>query len=333
MDGSDDLSRALAGVVGKLPVRDLGPSVQRLIDVYRGTIATDVPVLRHAVDVAAYAAYRMPATYAATKFALNEVRMRVSGWQPSSHLDIGGGTGAAAWAAAGVWPGPRPVAIVDWSEPALALGRDLASCATEESLREAQWLHRPLEPSVVTKPADLVTLSYVLGELPAEVRDALIDRIASQGQVVAIVEPGTPAGYARILAARDRLVEAGMDVVAPCPHNAGCPLERVRDWCHFAVRVNRSVAHRQLKDAALPYEDEKFSYVVASRADSRRAGARILRHPVQRKGLVQLRLCTEHRGVQREIVSKREGPLYRAARDANWGDEWPPAGLDQADPG
>jgi ribosomal protein RSM22 (predicted rRNA methylase) len=54
-------------------------------------------------------------------------------------------------------------------------------------------------------------------------------------------------------------------------------------------------------------------------------GGRILRHPQQRKGLVSLRLCRADGELADTVVSKRQGELYKAARDVEWGDAWPPA--------
>jgi ribosomal protein RSM22 (predicted rRNA methylase) len=148
------------------------------------------------------------------------------------------------------------------------------------------------------------------------------------------VEPGTPDGFARVLAARDVLRAAGLHIAAPCPHQADCPLASAPpDWCHFASRVNRSPLHRRLKDADLGHEDEKFAYVIATDAPVPAAPARVLRHPQKRKGLVTLQLCTPDDGVRQALVSKRQGADYRAARDVAWGDAWPldPAGRGEAD--
>ncbi|WP_220189546.1 small ribosomal subunit Rsm22 family protein, partial [Streptomyces phytophilus] len=123
------------------------------------------------------------------------------------------------------------------------------------------------------------------------------------------------------------LVDAGFEVLAPCPHSAACPMEGTADWCHFAARVQRSALHRRVKGGELGHEDEKFSYVAAVRPGGTAAApapARVVRHPQLRKGLVLLELCTAGEGLARTTVSKRQGPRYRAARDVRWGDAWPP---------
>jgi ribosomal protein RSM22 (predicted rRNA methylase) len=96
------------------------------------------------------------------------------------------------------------------------------------------------------------------------------------------------------------------------------------DWCHRPVRVARSAAHREAKRADLSYEDEKFAYIVLTReAPRRRAPARIVRKPIRNAGHLHLDGC-ESGGIKRRTISRSDGPLYRAARDASWGDLWPP---------
>ncbi|MEU9338951.1 small ribosomal subunit Rsm22 family protein [Streptomyces sp. NPDC048290] len=323
MDGiGESLRGALAGVLDGVSGRRAGGAVERLIGVYRGETPTDVPILRDRADVAAYAAYRMPATFAAVSSALGEFADAVPGWVPGSHLDIGGGTGAATWAVSATWAGTRPVTVLDWAEPALALGRELAAARPE--LRDVSWRRARIGAGLVVDDADLVTVSYVLGELTEDGRAAVVDAAASAGQAVVVVEPGTPDGYERVLAARARLIAAGFRIAAPCPHSAGCPIVPGTDWCHFAARVSRSALHRQIKGGSLAYEDEKFSYVAATRFPNEPAAARVVRRPQLRKGQVLLDLCEAQERLARVTVTKRHGDLYKAARDADWGDPWPP---------
>lgn len=50
------------------------------------------------------------------------------------------------------------------------------------------------------------------------------------------VEPGTRLGGNTIMRLRDLALEGGLAALAPCPHNAACPLlagQGRRTWCHF----------------------------------------------------------------------------------------------------
>ncbi|WP_327314633.1 small ribosomal subunit Rsm22 family protein [Streptomyces sp. NBC_01235] len=319
---SETLRGTLTDLLDGLPPKQAALAVDRLIASYRGATPTDAPILRDRADVAAYAAYRMPATFEAVRSALEAFADAVPEWMPGSHVDVGGGTGAATWAVSATWEGERPVTVLDWAEPALALGREIA--AAHPALVGARWQRARIGSALTLDPTDLVTVSYVLNELAAPDRAALVDAAASAAQAVVIVEPGTPDGYARVIEARDQLITAGFRVAAPCPHSAACPIVPGTDWCHFSARVSRSSLHRQVKGGSLPYEDEKFSYVAAARFPVSPAPARVVRRPQIRKGQVLLDLCETEERLSRTTVTKKHGELYRAARDADWGDPWPP---------
>ncbi|MGW3492901.1 small ribosomal subunit Rsm22 family protein [Streptomyces sp. NPDC001020] len=323
---ADTLRAALAGLLDGLPPRQAAQAVDRLITNYRGRTPTDAPVLRDRSDVVAYAAYRMPATFEAVRAALDAFADAVPDWVPASHVDVGGGTGAATWAVSATWEGERPVTVLDWAEPALALGREIA--AANPALRSAAWHRSRIGATLSIESADLVTVSYVLGELTEADRASVVDAAASAAQAIVIIEPGTPDGYARVIEARDRLIGAGFHVAAPCPHSSACPIVPGQDWCHFSARVSRSSLHRQVKGGSLAYEDEKFSYVAATRLPVAPATSRVVRRPQIRKGQVLLDLCGPGELLHRDTVTKRHGPLYKAARDADWGDAWPPPPVD-----
>ncbi|MFF3625452.1 small ribosomal subunit Rsm22 family protein [Streptomyces sp. NPDC002467] len=322
---AETLRTALGGLLDGLPPKQASAAVERLIASYRGQTPTDSPVLRDRSDVAAYAAYRMPATFEAVRSALDALAEAAPDWAPASHVDVGGGTGSATWAVDATWDGPRDTTVLDWADPALKLGRELAQAAPSPVLRAADWRRAVIGAGMTVPDAELVTVSYVLGELTPQARTAVVAEAARAGQAVVLVEPGTPEGYLRIREARDQLIAAGFHVAAPCPHDGTCPIEVGRDWCHFSARVSRSSLHRQVKGGSLPYEDEKFSYVAATRFPTRPATSRITRKPQIRKGLVLLELCgREDEGLTKVNVTKRHGDLYKAARDIEWGHAWPP---------
>ncbi|GAA3014260.1 small ribosomal subunit Rsm22 family protein [Actinokineospora diospyrosa] len=314
------LPDALDAEVARYPTKRLADSAQHLIHRYRTGVDPSSLVLDAEVTAAAYAAYRMPATHAAVTAALSEVADLRPDYEPRTMVDIGGGTGAAVWAATGVWPSLGELTVLDQSTQAMALGRRLAEHADNAAVRRVRWQRATIN-DLQLPPVDVATLSYVLSELTDRARADTVRAMATATLAV-VIEPGTPAGYERIMAARDVLLAAGMHIVAPCPHSDGCPIPRGQDWCHFAARLGRSPLHQRLKTATLNFEDEKFSYVAATREPWPSAPGRVLRHPVKRKGLVSLRLCGPD-GLNDTIVSKRDPAAYRAARDTSWGDSWP----------
>src|SRR6202012_2459380 len=119
-----------------------------------------------------------------------------------------------------------------------------------------------------------------------------------------IVEPGTPAGYAGIIAARAQLIASGAHVAAPCPHDRACPLQ-APDWCHFAQRLPRSRAHMQMKGADVPFEDEKFSYVILTREPLALHPSRVLAPPMTGKAEITAKLCTPE-GVTLAKIPRRD---------------------------
>lgn len=324
-DLPEELGDALTEALRRVDQEDIERSVRDLIGQYRGEFDPSRRALDTEINTAAYAAYRMPATYAAVTTALRRTAALMPDFQPRTHFDIGGGTGAAIWAAAEVWPSLRETVVLEQSEKAIALGRRLARRSGSAAVRDARWRRTVIDGAVRGGGADLVTMTYVLGELPSQVREAVVGSLAGEAATVVLVEPGTPAGYERVVTARDRLLGLGLSVVAPCPHDRECPIPRGRDWCHFSARLNRTALHRKIKQGTLGFEDEKFSFVAASAPGGwGRADNRVLRHPQKRKGLVSLRLCTGTDGLRDTVVSKRQGETYRAARDIDWGDAWPP---------
>ncbi|MGI5289825.1 small ribosomal subunit Rsm22 family protein [Nonomuraea polychroma] len=318
----DTLRAALDTALSRYSPQELSRSVAQLTERYR-TPSAGGTHLRGQADVAAYAAYRMPATYAAAGSAMRQAAALAPGFQPTTHLDAGGGTGAAIWAAGAIWPSLRQVTVIEHDPHVIDLGRRLARASESAAVRDTTWRHAAIRTGLDRPPADLATMSYALGELPEQDRPDVVRWLADGATMVVIVEPGTPAGYATIAAAREVLAGQGMTIVAPCPHDGRCPIQPGRDWCHFSVRLPRTSLHRQVKAGTLSFEDEKFSYVAAMAGPSPRADARVLRHPQKRKGVVSLRLCTAEDGVRDVIVSKRQGELYRRARDVGWGDAWP----------
>jgi len=186
----------------------------------------------------------------------------------------------------------------------------------------AEWIQQDLQSKFECPPHDLVVISYALGELAPEAAAALLDRAWSNAkQFLVLIEPGTPRGFSVVHNARAAVISAGAHILAPCPHSNACPMAGTRDWCHFAQRLERSSQHRQLKVGALGYEDEKYSYLIASRNRFPTVEARIVRHPQKHSGHVQLTLCARQ-GLETRTITRSDKQNYKLARQAEWGDGW-----------
>ncbi len=285
---------------------------------YRGGGQSNL--VRNPDDALAYALVRMPATYAAVAACLGAIADRRSDFAPHSLLDVGAGPGTATWAAAEAFSSIDMLNLLDTNAALRELALDLANGHD----RLAALRYRAGDAGIAlieAQSADLVIASYVLGELPlAQHRRfaaALWDKTSG---MLLVVEPGTPAGYARILELRTQLIAAGAHVIAPCPHDKPCPLSPP-DWCHFSQRLARSRDHKQVKGAELPFEDEKFAYVALSRTPQQSdPTARVLAQPVVTKVDVLAKLCTADGSATIAKAPRRDKEAYAQAKRWRWGD-------------
>ncbi len=310
------LQTGIDELIGPIGSRELEQSARGLSDAYRAGGPSAVRAARTAVDVAAYLATRAPATYAAAAEVFRQIRSARLDWAPASVLDLGAGPGIASWAALEEWPGIGAVTLVE-SEPEMVRAGKALADSGPESIRQASWTLGAA--GTATTRADLVVSSYVVGELdPRSLEDFVRHAWDRTNDTLVLVEPGTTAGYRRILAARAAVINAGGSTLAPCPHDSPCPLSE-GDWCHFSTRLARSRSHRSAKRAERGFEDEKFSYVALCRSPQPRPGGRVLRRPDLRPGHVVLDLCVVS-GLEQRTVSRRQGDEYRRARKVQWGD-------------
>jgi ribosomal protein RSM22 (predicted rRNA methylase) len=274
--------------------------------------------IRTETDALAYALARMPATYAAVIASLNALCEIRPDFAPASLLDIGAGPGTATWAAAEAFPSLQGFALLDTNDALRALALNLFSDSFR--LRNTSY-ERGEARSALAKAdtADLVIASYMIGEIGPAEQKALTDLMWQKtGDTLLVVEPGTPAGYARIIALRERLIAVGAHVAAPCPHDDKCPLA-APDWCHFTQRLQRSRAHKQVKGAELPFEDEKFAYVALTRTPMTKRPSRVLAQPEVSKVEISAKLCTPD-GLAWTRVPRRAKADYASARRWRWGD-------------
>lgn len=266
-------------------------------------------VVADRMDALAYLVARFPATHAAAQAALLRAAEASPHFAPASLLDVGAGPGTVAFAARGVWPSLKDLTLLEPN----AVFRGMA----QELSPDARIMPGDLGSEL--PPADLVTAGYVLAELDRmEIPQVARDLWRAAKAMLLLIEPGTPEGFARIRIVRDTLIGEGAHITAPCTHDQVCPLSG-GDWCHFSQRLARSRDHMLVKSASVPFEDERYSYLVASRTPLAHPGARIVKPPIKQKPAILLPLC-DASGLHLKSVPRRDKEQFRLARKKDWGD-------------
>ena len=313
-----ELRQAVEQLLDKVPLATLKQASRTLSDRYRAEVRDGRLHMGDEIAAKAYLATRLPATYAAVRTSLEALTEARPDFTPRTMLDIGAGPGTVLWAATDLWPSIGSATLFEASSAARKVGQTLAAGIDTPQIR---WLAGDVTVDLPDmQAADLVTMAYVMDEITPASLPRLVERLWQlTTDTLIVIEPGTPAGWQRILDARTRLIAVGAFVAAPCPHHAPCPLA-APDWCHFSRRVARSRLHRLAKDADVPWEDEKFIYLAASRKSRAAHVARVLAPPKTGSGKVALKLCQSDGAVSERLFTKRDGEIFKAARRLDWGD-------------
>jgi ribosomal protein RSM22 (predicted rRNA methylase) len=311
------IDRELEGI----PLRDLMRASEALSQRYRAEAQDGRLHLGDDLAARAYLTTRLPATFAAISSALRAVAEVRPDFAPRSLLDAGAGPGTATWAATQRWSGVQDALLLEASPSIRAIGQRLLQPL---ALDHVAWQSTRLDAGLADLAArDLVLIAYVLDELPPAARGPLVAQLwRLTADTLIIVEPGTPEGYKRILQARDLLISSGAHLLAPCPHSRSCPLT-APDWCHFSARVARSRLHRETKGGTVPWEDEKFIYLAASRHPALEPLPRIIAPPHVQKSAVTLTLCQPDGSANRRSFARRGRDLFSVVRRLDWGDRAP----------
>lgn len=313
-----ELRQAVEQLLDKVPLATLKQASRTLSDRYRAEVRDGRLHMGDEIAAKAYLATRLPATYAAVRTSLEALAEARPDFTPRTMLDIGAGPGTVLWAATDLWPSIDSATLLEASSAARKVGQTLAAGIDTPQIR---WQAGDVTVDLTDmQAADLITMAYVMDEIAPTSLPKLVERLWQlTTDTLLVVEPGTPAGWQRILDARTRLIAVGAFVAAPCPHHAPCPLA-APDWCHFSRRVARSRLHRLAKDADVPWEDEKFIYLAASRKSRAAHVARVLAPPKTGSGKVALKLCQSDGAVSERLFTKRDGEIFKAARRLDWGD-------------
>ena len=216
-----DWQSALEAVAAEYTRGTLERDARAISEAYRLKTGEGKRLLTRESEAAAYALSRMPATVEAARAALAEA-LEASGLAPRTMLDCGAGTGAVTFAADSL------LAL----ERATCLEREAAMRAVGQRLMaeaggvQAQWAACDLTAREPLPRAQLVCEGYMLGELEAAMRLPVAEKLWNAcEQMLVLIEPGTPQGFANLRAVRAHLAALGAYVAAPCPAGSEtCPM-------------------------------------------------------------------------------------------------------------
>lgn len=346
----DDLARARRWPTSAEPAR-VGALVRRLSDAYNSPEAAPP---RSEDALAARLLFSFPRDVPKGAAAVRELvasgALALPAGRPLRVLDLGAGLGATTRGVAralglhgGV--GSMEVDAVDSDEQALALASAIARARPMEGgvaveLRAARGSLAAKLPA--RGPYDLVVLGQVLSELDPGLEDgraeqhasllaACADELRPDGSVV-VVEPALRERTRHLHAVRDAVLAragVGLNVFAPCVHDAPCPVLRESEaWCHEDLDVD--LPHWLVpvaRAAGLRWQGLTFSYLVLRRDGRRQAGPggpsaarlRVVSSPIVTKGKRELFLCGSlagAAGVSRTKVMRLD--RHRAEANAAW---------------
>lgn len=311
----EELNQAIENEIKNIKINELKEEALNLSNRYLNEERTGKTLLSRDIEALAYSIMRMPATFSATATVLNYTVDITEKTKFNTLLDIGAGTGASTWAASYVLDIENVKCIE--REPAMKkLGTVLMK--NNKNITNIEWLDKDILTAELPK-ADIIIASYVINELKEEDKKEVIEKIFNlNSELVIIVEPGTPKGFENIKTVQKMALEKEKYIVAPCTSQEICKLPK-DDWCHGVVRVERTKIHKNLKNAELAYEDEKFSYIVVANRKYNFPEKRILRHPIIEKGKITLKICNKG-NIEIKIITKKDKEIYKSAKKKKCGD-------------
>ncbi|MCR4662078.1 MAG: small ribosomal subunit Rsm22 family protein [Clostridia bacterium] len=267
------------------------------------------------LQACAYGITRFPATYKALSTILEWIDPTLIN-ESKTLLDFGAGSGASTLAVLDSISSIEKAVLIEREAEMINLGKHIFNAASYS--QSIQYFNTNELINSLKYKSDIVVASYVFNEIDNNEKTKLLSTLYSLTEnILIIVEPGTKNGFENIKNIRNELIDNKGYIVCPCCHNESCKLDN-EDWCHFTCRLSRSKKHMLLKDAVVPFEDEKFSYIVVSKNEYNTNGNRIIRHPIIEPKKILLKVCNKN-GIEQIVVTKNN-PKFKVARKLNSGD-------------
>ena len=324
MNLSNDVWKIIEQKVENKNLKMLSQNFKNISSKYMGNKDSET-LINNSDEVLSYCISRMPATYCVVHNVFSsfldmlkklDVELNVK-----TLLDVGLGTGATTLAVLNNYKVDEIKCIEKehiMSDMALEfLKNENISLYNEDVIKLAES-----NEEQKNFKSDLVICSYMLNELSEKDLLPVVDFLwENTEKYLIIVDPGTPSDYERMMKIREHLINQKGIIIAPCAHNKPCKYLKENDWCAFSTRVERTKLQKEIKDADVPFEDEKFTYLIFSKEDinGQVELKRILRNPEITKNFIDLKICSKD-GIKEERITKSKVEDYKIAKKAKNGD-------------
>lgn len=286
----------------------LSKAREKLTYKYKSSSKSGQKLIENREEASLYALTRMPCTYAVIRTLIEELYAEGKLQNIETVIDVGAGTGAGYFA---IKDFDKNIQItpVEYDKNMISIFNELVP--------EVKVINSDILTDKIERTADLVVSSYMLNELSDENRlIAVKNMLALTNRYLLLIDAGTPKVYNDMMIIKDFVSESNAKVTAPCMTNT-CPLKN--DYCQFYVRVERSSLLRQSKSAKLPYEDEKYFYLLIEKINTeafyelKENQGRVLRRPIIKPNMVELVLCRND-GIQNKIITQKNKSEFKKAK-------------------
>lgn len=161
-----------------------------------------------------------------------------------------------------------------------------------------EWMRTISAAKIPDANKTLAVFSYSLTEL-SDIPDW-----AYNCEALMLIEPSTQQDGRKLLQLRQKLLDKGYHVWAPCTHEQACPLlsQSKTDWCHDRIHFDAPVWFKKMEEH-LPMKNRTLtmSYVLMRKsAPSEIHAARVVGDMLKEKGKNRQMVC---RGPEREFLA------------------------------
>lgn len=299
-----DIVEKLNSLYDSLENKNLKQTRENLTYKYKNSTGQSKNLVSSKKESIVYAISRMPATYSVLYTLINDLLEQNLISNINTIFDVGSGTGSGYFAFKNFFENAS-FSLFERNQDMIDVFNFISS-DEKDIVGKFDILVDDFKSS-----ADLVLTSYMLSELNQKDRvEAFKKLLNSSNKYLLIVDTGTPETYKNFMELKKLAGELGYYTIAPCLCE-NCTLNN--DYCQFYARVTRSSLMRISKSGTLPYEDEKYFYLLFSRENFKMVGERIIRRPRIFTNEIELIACGED-GYRNIKVTKKNRDEFKRAK-------------------